>query len=78
MARVPTPAAERLKQFFANNPNEWLSIEDVMQKFGLKEYNARHALGECTNCGVAERISVYRTKPVSSTVSDQVSAEVSK
>ncbi len=74
MARVAVRAAERLRQFFDNNPHEWLSIEDTMAKFNIPRSTATHALAEFTKTGVAERVSVYRLR----LVSDQVSAEVSK
>lgn len=79
MSRNYIPLPQRVSQYFAGNPNDWLSVEDVMVKFSVNENSARHLLAECTRSGKVERVSVYRTVvPRVATVSEQVSAEVSK
>jgi Fic family protein len=46
--------------YFKQNKNEELSMEDAMGKFGLSERTARNSLGALVGDGVLERVSIYR------------------
>jgi DeoR/GlpR family transcriptional regulator of sugar metabolism len=46
--------------YFKQNKNEELSMEDAMVKFGLSERTARNSLGALVGDGVLERVSIYR------------------
>lgn len=74
MARTYQSVTAKLRAFFAANPDEWLSVDDVMTKFGTTYWSARKSLSECK----AVRISVYHAAPHQKQVSNQVSEEVSK
>lgn len=79
MARTYVTLPERLRQYFVDNPHDWLSIEDVMVKYDVSHESAAHMLSACTKDGTVERVSVYRTVAAQTeSVSEQVSAEVSK
>ena len=52
--------AERLRRFFANNPFEELSVDDVAAKFGCQRGTAEHAVATLRQDGLIERVSIYR------------------
>ena len=51
---------ERLRRFFADNPFEELSVDDVAVKFGCQRGTAEHAVATLRQDGLVERVSVYR------------------
>ena len=51
---------ERLRRFFADNPFEELSVDDVATKFGCQKGTAEHAVATLRQVGLVERVSVYR------------------
>jgi predicted transcriptional regulator of viral defense system len=62
--RGATPVGDDIVAFYRENPNEWLTIEDVVAKFGCASTTARAALGQLTTTGQLVRVSIYRTPEV--------------
>lgn len=54
---------ERLRRFFALNPFEELSVDDIMVKFDCAFGTARNAVEVMCQDGLLERVSVYRLTP---------------
>lgn len=74
MTRISSPRLlSRLQDYFTRNPDDWLSLEDVMTKFKCGKASARKAIGKCTADGKARRISVYAAVVPASEVSSEVS-----
>ncbi len=58
----PPPTVERLLiEFFQRNPQEELSLEDAITKFG-RAPTVRNVLGRLVGEGMLERISIYRLR----------------
>jgi Fic family protein len=49
-----------LREFFAANPDEELSIEDAASKLGVNQKSAGSYLARLKTTGLLERVSVYR------------------
>ena len=60
--RRRTNAPDLLRTFFATNPDEELTIEDVATKFSISVKRAGNILAAMSGNGEIERISVYRLK----------------
>lgn len=54
--------AETLRQFFAANPDEELTIEDAANKLGVNHKSAGSYLARLKAEGILQRISIYRAK----------------
>lgn len=57
--------APRLRQFFADNPGEELTIVDMMLKFDCSNGSARQAIKMVGQAVPLECVRVYRRKAVS-------------
>jgi response regulator of citrate/malate metabolism len=53
---------ETLKEFFANNPDEELTIPDAASKLGISQKSAGTYLAALKGHGLLERVSIYRLK----------------
>lgn len=61
-SRIGVRTRQAVIDFFDRNVNEWLTVEDAAEKFGVSEITAQNYLGALTGEGSIERISVYRKK----------------
>ena len=63
MTKWGESVSARLKRYFAENPGEWLTFDDICSKFQCTEWTATRALKELRAAGLAiERESVYFVK----------------
>ncbi len=51
---------KKLRRFYEENPDEWLSVNDMEAKFSKARGSCITALSELLKEGVIERVSIYR------------------
>jgi predicted ArsR family transcriptional regulator len=59
----PATLAGKLRKFYAENPLEELSADDVAAKLGITHQAASMQLRLLATRGLLERVSVYRVRP---------------